>query len=79
MAKVILGYVVMVAVILGLSVISGVALTFLVGNTASTATYWVFNLINAFIAYWVSIRFVVQPRTAAPASLNNSTKSECKS
>ena len=79
MAKIILGYVVMVAVILGLSVISGVALAFLVGNTAHPATYWVFNLINAFIAYWVSLRFVVQPRTADPASLNNSTNSEYRS
>ena len=79
MVKVILGYVVALAVVLVLSVISGVALAFTVGNTAHPATYWVFNVINAFIAYWVSIRFVVQPRTAAPASLNNSTNSECRS
>ena len=33
----------------------------------------------SFISYWISIRYPVQSRTAAPASLNNSTNSECKS
>ena len=74
MVKVILGYVVAWAVVLVLSAILVVALWFLMGEPASPPTYWVFNVINGFIAYWVSLRFVVQPRTAAPASLNNSTK-----
>ena len=34
---------------------------------------------SSFTGYWVSIRLVVQSRAAAPASLNNSTNSECKS
>ena len=34
---------------------------------------------SSFTGYWVSVRFVVQSRAAAPASLNNSTNSECKS
>ena len=34
---------------------------------------------SSFSGYWVSVRFVVQSRTAAPASLNNSTNSECRS
>ena len=33
----------------------------------------------SFISYWISIRYPVQSRTAAPASINNSTNSECKS
>ena len=33
----------------------------------------------SFISYWISIRYPVQSRTAATASLNNSTNSECKS
>ncbi len=34
---------------------------------------------SSFTGYWVSIRLVVQSRIAAPASLNSSTNSECKS
>ena len=79
MAKVILGYVVMVALFLLLSAIWGIVTGILVGEITSQAIYSVFSLINCFIAYWVSLRFVVKPRTDAPASLKNSTNSECKS
>ena len=34
---------------------------------------------SSFTGYWVSIRLVVQSRAAAPASLNSSTNSECRS
>ena len=34
---------------------------------------------SSFTGYWVSIRLVVQSRTTAPASLSNSTNSECES
>ena len=86
MAKVILGYVVMTVLQFALAAIGGLILGFLVQaitknaqGYAIEAVFWVFSTITGFIAYWVSLRFVVQPRTAATASLNNPTNSECKS
>ena len=45
----------------------------------NNATVVVLMSACSFISYWISIRYPVQSRTAATASLNNSTKSECKS
>ena len=86
MVKVILGYVVMTVLQFALATIGGLMLGFLVQaitknaqGYANEAVFWIFSTITGFIAYWVSLRFVVEPRTAATASLNNSTNSECKS
>ena len=86
MVKVILGYVVMTVLQFALAAIGGLMLGFLVQaitknaqGYAIEAVFWVFSTITGFIAYWLSLRFVVQSRAAAPASLNNPTNSECKS
>ena len=85
MVKVILGYVVMTVLQFALAAVGGLMLGFLVQaitknaqGYAIEAVFWVFSTITGFIAYWLSLRFVVQSRAAAPASLKNPTNSECK-
>ena len=46
---------------------------------ASPILLWFIVFGSSFTGYWVSVRFVVQSRADDPASLNNSTNSECKS
>ena len=49
------------------------------GSFADKASFVLLMSACSFISYWISIRYPVQSRTAAPASLNSSTNSECKS
>ena len=79
MKKALLGFAVMFLVIIGLSAIGGFVLGALTGGNVPEVVYTFFSVIYMFTGYLVSLRFVVQSRAAAPASLNNSTNSECKS
>ena len=79
MKKALLGFAVMFLVIIGLSAIGGFVLGAVTGGNVPEVAYSFFSVIYMFIGYLVSLRFVVQSRAAAPASLNNSTNSECKS
>ena len=59
--------------------IAGVGIMPEAGSFADKATGVVLMSACSFTSYWISIRYPVQSRTAAPASINNSTNSECRS
>ena len=79
MGKIIAGWLVMIfTTVTALLVAIPIAKEY-VAPDASLSLVWFSLFGSSFTGYWVSVRFVVQSRAAAPASLNNSTNSECKS
>ena len=93
MVKILVGWLVMVLTTLFLALVLGIVAAFAYAALGK-AGMGILPEISSFVeqsavsvlwsacsitGYWVSVRFVVKSRTAAPASLNNSTNSECKS
>ena len=82
MGKIIAGWLVMIFTTVAALIVAIPSIPFVEEYVAPDAgrTFLWFSLFgSSFTGYWVSVRFVVQSRAAAPASLNNSTNSECKS
>ena len=79
MGKIIAGWLVMIFTTVAALIVAIPSIPFVEEYVAPDAVLWFSLFGSSFTGYWVSVRFVVQSRAAAPASLNNSTNSECKS
>ena len=82
MVKVIVGWGVMIVTTVAVLLGAIFSATFSEENGAPNASpifFWFIIFGSSFTGYWVSVRFIIQSRADDPASLNNSTNSECKS
>ena len=48
-------------------------------SAADNLIYYAVVAVSSFLGYWASVRRVIKSLNPPPASLNNSTNSECKS
>ena len=82
MVKVIVGWGVMIVTTIAVLLGGIFSATYPEENGAPNASpilLWFIVFGSSFTGYWVSVRFIIQSRADDPASLNNSTNSECKS
>ena len=93
MVKILVGWLVMVLTTLFLALVLGIVAAFVyaalgkagmgilpeISNFVEQSAVSVLWSACSITGYWVSVRFVFKSRTAASASLNNSTNYECRS